>query len=975
MTKTEAINTSRRSHGPRAGHPCKQRPSVLRGCCGAFVILSTVAGLLGGTFIVAWQAKEKPDVVVREAVSPEAMTPRGSTPQVFEFKLDKFWEDSKRREIESLRLFEESATLRLAAESGAVQASEWGVYAQNGHVVAFTTSDGSDPRTNARSYSVSYLARASHPYLLSAAIVFLSASVLLAFGGVVAAIRGRRRRVDRPEFPKTAAVLLLTPLFLPSLFIVNQIYHIYPDAVVRGLDVVEPGAVQFDHPAINRFGYLYPFTKAPEYSDVRIFEGGSRLGPSTGTLYRNLLERGQGRYRLYKGRLYFSSSDGTDPRENGRIYTLSYPAFVSNPWVNVAGTTLFLASVVLLGAIGWQRMHRVEAPGPTRALAAYAFLAVTLCALHLFLIDENAATRLGPNLLLATLLPLPGLRLGSTVGRTLSVLVVFTAYFGILMAKWQQGTSDGLMLGGLFPWSDGNGYLQGAFQALNGETIDPLSSRRPIHPLALGLLLAVTGSDIQLAIVLQTLFVAVGVVFLGWILVRRSTILVAFFTLLAILLFYPRFVGTTWTENSGILWGCLATGFLIESAYDRRWLLGVVSIVLLSWALNARAGAMFVLPLACVWLAWEHGVAWRTRAHRLAVYIVAAAVPFVVTSVIVAEFGTKSAALFANFPVSLYGTLTGGGWRSAQSEPRFAGLEDRELAVALMQTIKETIIEDPTTLLRGIKHAYSQFRPWIFVGSDSLRWTLNLLSVIGVVASLFTFRRNVFSRFLTVGATGILLSVPFAPPWDADGMRAYAATLPVSGALVGWGVTVLFSTVRTKIKNRRTGSGLHIDTPTPDGLRPATILAPVIAAGVIALIPLLYKTVLGREPIVNRGPDQRVVTFMPLQGSTLHIISDGTGKRSLRPLEIEEGRFDRELAVIEGSYPEAGRMLRRISRPGISLSWGEGFNPIIMPSERLGKSAGKRVVVNGAVVVLPWAPRFFVEESLLDKADDPGPIR
>ena len=974
MTNTEAIDASRSPIRPRKAEEGKQSRSMVRRLYGPIVMLSIFAGLIGGGLVIAWHAKWTPDVVVREVVSPGAMTPHGSTPQGFEFKLSDLRKDRKLGKIESLRLFEESAPLRLAAESGAIQASERGVYMRSGHAVVFTTGDASDPRTNAKSYSVSYLVRTSPSFLAAAGTVLLLASVLLALGGLVAAVRDQRRRGDRPAFLRTVAVLLVAPLFLPSLFIVNQNFHIYPHAVIRGLAVVEPGAMRFDQPANNRYSYLYPFLKVPRYSDIRLFEDGNRLGPSL-ALHNTIRERGEGRYSIY-GRhnrwLYFSSSDGTDPRENGRIYTLSYPVFVSDSWVNRAGIVLFLVAVVFLYVVGWQRMRMAEAQGSTRVYVAYAVFSVTLCVVHLLLIDEIAAVRIAPNLLLATLLPLPGLRFGKTLGKTIAVLVIFTAYFGIVMVKWQQGISDGLMLGGLFPWSDGNGYLQGAFQVLNGEAIDPVSSRRPIHPLTLALLLGVTGSDIQLTIVAQTLLVAVGVVFLGWVLVRRASVVVAFFMLLAILLFLPRFLGTTWTETSGILWGCLATGFLIEAAYDRRWLLGAVSVFLLSWALNARAGAMFVIPMACIWLAWEHGVAWRSRARRFAVYVAVAAVPFVVTSVIATGFGSKSGMPFANYPLVLYGTLTGGNWVSGWTDPRFSGLEEREQAVALMQAVKEIIVDDPSTLLRGVKRAYSQFQLWPFARSDSLRWTLNLLSILGAVMSLITFRRYMLSRLMVVGTAGILLSVPFAPPWDSDGMRVYAATLPLSGVLVGWGIAVVFSMVGTKATSVKTGSEPGIETPPRTELRLGMTLVPVIVAGVIALMPLLYKTVLSRERISSLGPQQRVLTFFPLSGNTVHIVADGSKAPSLRPLEIEEASFDRGLAVLERLYPVAGPILREMSRPGVSWCLAEGFNAIIIPSERLENSGGKRVVINGTVIS-PTNTRFsrvFIEESLLSEADN-----
>ena len=52
---------------------------------------------------------------------------------------------------------------------------------------------------------------------------------------------------------------------------------------------------------------------------VRLYEDGVQLGPSHAS-HDEIQRLGAGRYSHWKGRLYFSSSDGSDPRANGRRY-------------------------------------------------------------------------------------------------------------------------------------------------------------------------------------------------------------------------------------------------------------------------------------------------------------------------------------------------------------------------------------------------------------------------------------------------------------------------------------------------------------------------------------------------------------------------------------------------------------------------------------------------------------------------------
>ena len=61
----------------------------------------------------------------------------------------------------------------------------------------------------------------------------------------------------------------------------------------------------------------------PERSPIEIFENELRLGPAHSRT-SDIGERGHGRYRHAETALYFSTSDNTDPRSNGRNYSWTY---------------------------------------------------------------------------------------------------------------------------------------------------------------------------------------------------------------------------------------------------------------------------------------------------------------------------------------------------------------------------------------------------------------------------------------------------------------------------------------------------------------------------------------------------------------------------------------------------------------------------------------------------------------------------
>jgi pectate lyase len=61
----------------------------------------------------------------------------------------------------------------------------------------------------------------------------------------------------------------------------------------------------------------------PSASTLRIFENGKELGPGH-SLHADIRAKGKGLFSHWAGNLYFSSSDNTDPRKNGRKYTYTF---------------------------------------------------------------------------------------------------------------------------------------------------------------------------------------------------------------------------------------------------------------------------------------------------------------------------------------------------------------------------------------------------------------------------------------------------------------------------------------------------------------------------------------------------------------------------------------------------------------------------------------------------------------------------
>jgi hypothetical protein len=79
-------------------------------------------------------------------------------------------------------------------------------------------------------------------------------------------------------------------------------------------------------------------------SGARLFENGTPLLRG-GALHDEIRKDGHGLYSFWKNAIYFSSSDGSDPSQNGRVYTARGPS--SNKLLRVAGTSALLASILV----------------------------------------------------------------------------------------------------------------------------------------------------------------------------------------------------------------------------------------------------------------------------------------------------------------------------------------------------------------------------------------------------------------------------------------------------------------------------------------------------------------------------------------------------------------------------------------------------------------------------------------------------
>ena len=152
---------------------------------------------------------------------------------------------------------------------------------------------------------------------------------------------------------------------------------------------------------------------------------------------------------------------------------------------------------------------------------------------------------------------------------------------------------------------------------------------------------------------------------------------------------------------------------------------------------------------------------------------------------------------------------------------------------------------------------------------------LLLLSGLGLGFCLYKIKEPGY-LLLVLGVAGILLSVPFLPPWEADRMRAYAATMPFLAMLPALGVYCVVS----RIKLFSFLIAPHAITG-PDGLQLMSILLVVV----VVIGPLVTKIVdrpAQYEAITCPTGSEAVYMRLPA-GSVVHIVNDDSVRQNWLP--------------------------------------------------------------------------------------------
>jgi hypothetical protein len=591
-------------------------------------------------------------------------------------------------------------------------------------------------------------------------------------------------------------------------------------------------------------------------SDLELLENGIPLGPAH-VQHNEIRAQGGGRFSLWHQTIYFSSTDGSDPRRNGPIYSVRVRPKVW-PGFMLLGSGLALLAVFSLKSV-------------RLAIVRTAFLL-------------SAPLHLTPRQLL------------------LMVLVATVTACGAVVDMWHSGRTPSLGVAGFLPVSDSRAYWMCASQFLISadswpSTLVDWCSRRVIYPSFLAGIMALTDWHPWLIYIVEATLVALGslslaVVCLGEIGIAGALIIL--FLLIGFMRVHA--VGIAMTEVFGVAAGTSATALLIYGSRSPSFWATIAGLALFSAAMFARVGALPMLPALAAWAIW----CWHNDGHsrkRLAYVLLATVAGLGLQWLIVGVQGLNFGASGGNFATTLYRLSTGAAsWQQAYSDhPELfsRAISEGEAFKALYRMALENIVEQPSVMLltyaREAKMALASLASF---GVDGVMGLILISFYVLGLARYFKNPGNNTSALLLCANAAELISAPLLYGDGQD--RAFASSLGFRAVIAGAGFAYALEWLLKVIQIGQMAPRARATLAS--GNKPGAQLAACVGA-VLTVLVLSPNTPLVRPSILTpvaesscQAPYIGRLARLDRESLTFSLLSDERGA-SLVPLRISMDRL------------------------------------------------------------------------------------
>jgi hypothetical protein len=384
---------------------------------------------------------------------------------------------------------------------------------------------------------------------------------------------------------------------------------------------------------------------------------------------------------------------------------------------------------------------------------------------------------------------------------------VFLALFQMLWIPWSTGQTTCLSIGGYLPWSDGSWWLNGGLRLLLDGRLIGLSATRIVNEVFFAAILGLSHENLQFALILRTILVAVATFLFAREVAYRLGITSAAVTTIVMVAFIGKFTKTMMSEPTGFLYGVLGSTLLLAGTDDQKPRLFATGLFLVTLALAARPGPLFVLPVLVLWAGWCFRKERRFDLGPTLWSAAGVASGFAIAALLYRLCTYHGTVPFENFAYTLYGLAEGGQpWSRVLSETKHIppGPLTTKEAVATTEKALAMIRANPVRFLIGIWSFVVRFveDQLLYVNEYAweccsvywyAQWYRAAFVVFEAIGLLYAVRpgRTRIEGLCLLTFVGCLMSSAFTF-WDADAYRTFASTNALQALLVGLGVWAVY---------------------------------------------------------------------------------------------------------------------------------------------------------------------------------------
>jgi len=474
------------------------------------------------------------------------------------------------------------------------------------------------------------------------------------------------------------------------------------------------------------------------------------------------------------------------------------------------------------------------------------------------------------------IIPITGLilyfafRMQHRAGNLIGMAATLSLFAMPLAGLWASGQSQSTVLSGLIPLYDAELYYVDALRLLNGHAFSIFSARRPLFTGLLAVLLSITGRNLMVALAIMTAITGLACYFTAREMQRTHGAEFAVFILMVLFLFNRAHSGISMSESLGLALGSLGFGLLWRGASTKSLSYIWAGLLTTTLALNARAGAFFMLPILILWAGWllreNKLIPWKALFISASAVVLGFALNLILTRLVAVPSGVP----FANFSYTLYGLASGGkSWAYIfEVHPEILKIQEPEQSKRIYQLAFDLIRTNPLQAIQGaifnwkMLFSNSWYNIYTYIGGENwkiniiTRWGMYILSIVGILAWLRD-RKDPIQNLIMASVIGIFISVPFLPPTDAYRMRPYAASIVIFGALPAMGLTYLIGQIKTNIFRIENNDSLP---PARSILVYSFILIPILLIGPV-LVRSTAKTQSVQPVTCTSGLTPIIVNF------------------------------------------------------------------------------------------------------------------